>query len=88
MRQLSTEWFVGIDPAKKQTIEAAIRNSTPLVRQLNLVLDKWEEELTSAESKITDYDTPAWDVRQAHRNGDRARIRKLRDLLSFLKETK
>lgn len=86
MRQLSTEWFIGISPDRKEGIEQAIRNSSTLVIQVNNILDQWEEQLDAAESKISDYDTPSWECKQAHRNGDRSRIRKLRELFSFIKE--
>ncbi len=86
MKALSTEWFIGITPDRKEGFELAVRNSTIALRQLATILDKWEEDLNSAESKIADYDTPAWAAKQAHRNGDRSRIRKLRDLISFFKE--
>lgn len=81
---ISVEWFIDVPADKKQQIEAALRSSPVLVRQLNKLLDRWENELSAAESRISDYDTPSWGEKQAHRNGDRSRIRKLRDLLSFL----
>lgn len=86
MSKLSVEWFAGIKPEDKQKFEDTLRNSIVIVRQLNLLLDRWEDELKIAESKLADYETPAWAYKQAHRNGDRSRIRKLRDLLSFIKE--
>jgi hypothetical protein len=49
------------------------------------ILDEWEEDLTRQETKLSDFDTPNWEVRHAYRLGDRSRIRKLRDLLGFLK---
>lgn len=85
-KNLSVEWFTGIKPENKERFEETLRNSGTMVRQLLLLLDKWEGELDAAESKLTDYETPSWSAKQAHRNGDRSRIRKLRDLLSFIKE--
>jgi hypothetical protein len=73
-------------PERKEGFEQAIRNSHFVLKQLYHIVDQWEEQLNAAESKITDYDTPSWEAKQAHRNGDRSRLRKLRDLLSFLKE--
>lgn len=86
MRGMSTEWFVGIPADRKESYEQTIRNSGIALRQILVLCDKWEEDLNSAESKLSDYDTPSWEAKQAHRNGDRSRIRKLRDLLSFLQE--
>ena len=84
-RNPSTEWFMDISPDRKEGFEQTLRNSTLILRQLSHILDRWEEDLNSAESKLSDYDTPSWEAKQAHRNGDRSRIRKLRDLLSFHK---
>lgn len=84
MRGLSLEWFKGVPSERKEGVEAAIRNSTTALMQLSNVVDAWENELNRSETVITDYDNPSWAARQAHRNGDRARLRKLRDLLSFL----
>lgn len=86
MKPLSVEWFTGIKPENKQRFEETIRNSGTMVRQLLALIDKWEAELDTSDCKIADYDTPSWAAKQAHRNGDRSRLRKLRDLLSFLKE--
>lgn len=83
---LSVEWFFNVPADKKAGFEDALRNSTVMARQLLFLCDKWEQELSTGESKIGDYDTPSWACKQAHRNGDRARIRKLRELLSFLNE--
>lgn len=83
MKKLSIEWFTGLPPERKEDFEKLVRNSTILLRQLNVILDKWEDELNSAESKSADYDTPSWSHKQADRNGDRRRIRRMRELLSF-----
>ena len=86
MRGISTEWFTGIPADRKDAFEQTLKNSTFVLKQLLVLVDHWEEQLDVAESKISDYDTPSWEAKQAHRNGDRSRLRKLRDLLSFLKE--
>lgn len=86
MRNLSVEWFYGVEEKDRPDVEAAIRNSAVLLRQLNLIVERWDTEINSQEVKISDYDTPSWAARQAHRNGEKSRIRKLRDLISFIKE--
>lgn len=86
MRNLSLEWTKGIREAdKKQAFEDAVRNSTTALGRLYDILSEREEELLRAECNVSDYDTPNWATRQAHRNGERSQIRKLRDLLAFLK---
>lgn len=85
MRKLSVEWFRGLPEEKKEGFELALRNSSLALGRLYDLLDEWERDLDSAEAKLDDYDNPSWSHKQAHRNGDRSRIRKLRDLLGFLK---
>lgn len=85
MRPLSLEWTKGLEGKRKEQFELALRNSSTALSRLLDMTEEWEEELTRQECNVRDYDTPNWEVRQAHRNGDRSRIRKLRDLLSFLK---
>lgn len=82
--KLSLEWFKGVPPDRKDAYESVIRNSTVMAERLLALCDEWENDLSRAETKVSDYDTASWGYKQAHRNGDRARIRKLRDLLSFL----
>ena len=84
MKKLSIEWFTGIPRERHEEFEKLIRNSTILLRQLTAILDKWEGELDAGESKATDYETPSWSHKQADRNGDRRRIKRLRELLNFL----
>lgn len=82
---MKTEWFRGTPVDRREGLEQAIRHSTVALGRLYEILDLWEQDLNSAETRLEDFDTPNWEVRQAFRNGDRARIRKLRDLMSFLK---
>jgi hypothetical protein len=81
---ISLEWFKNVPQDKRKDYETIIRNSTIMARRLLELCDEWEEDLNRSESKITDYDSPSWGAKQAHRNGDRSRIRKLRELFSFL----
>ena len=82
--KISLEWLKGIPSDKKDDFEQIIRHSTIMATRLLELCDEWEADLDRAEAKVSDYDSPSWGYKQAHRNGDRSRIRKLRDLLSFL----
>jgi hypothetical protein len=82
---LSTEWIKTVPQDKREGFEEAVRNSVTALGRLYDLLDEWEEELNRQETKLADFESPNWAVKQAYRNGDRSRIRKLRDLLSFLK---
>lgn len=83
-KKLSLEWFRGNHkPADKEKLEQALRNSTYVLSKLLEVCDGWEQDLLRQSLSAADYDTPSWAYKQAHRNGDLSRIRKLKDLLSF-----
>lgn len=83
---LPLEWTKNLKTdQEKQDFESLLRNSTRVMSRLRSILDDWEKELTQREYAPNDYDSPAWGYKQAHRNGERSRIKKLKDLLSFLK---
>jgi hypothetical protein len=85
MKALSVEWTKGLDQKAKESLEQTIRNSTTALTRLLEIVEEREAELTRKECSVDDYDTPNWAVRQAHRNGERSQLRKLKDLLSFMK---
>jgi hypothetical protein len=86
VRNLSVEWFQGSRNDKdKKLREEMIRASTTMALALHEVLDRWEAELNKSEISKADFDTPNWAFKQAYRNGERARIQKVRDLIAFAK---
>lgn len=82
---LATIWFRGTPEDKKESFESVVRNSTIALYRLYEICEEWEDELTRAETKLDDFSGPNWALRQAYRNGDRSRIRKFKELLSFIK---
>jgi hypothetical protein len=84
-KQLSLEWTKGVPDERKASFVEVIRNSTIALNRLYEITEEWEEELNRQEIKLDDFAGPNWAQKQAFRNGDRSRIRKLRELLSFLK---
>lgn len=84
---LSLEWTAGMTPEQKENFERVLLNNSLLTDRINLILDQWENEIDRSELTIKDFDTPNWKYKQVFRNGDRSRIRKLKDLFSFRKKT-
>lgn len=84
----SVEWFRGLSEAEKEKFTGVLYADRIVLGRLLALAEEWEDELNRQETTIADYNTPNWAVRQAHRNGDRSRIKKLKDLLSFLKDPK
>lgn len=84
MKPLSTAWTKHLkDPEKKANLEGAIRNSqAALTRLRDLLL---EEDAALSNNQVSQPDNDAsWAFKQAHISGERLRIRKVLDLLSFL----
>lgn len=84
MKPLSTAWTKHLkDAEKKANLEGAIRNSqTALIRLRDLLV---EEDAALSNNQVSQPDNDAsWAFKQAHISGERLRIRKILDLLSFL----
>ncbi len=84
MKPLSTAWTKHLkDQERKSSLEGAIRNSSAALTRLRDLLQ--EEDAALSNNQITQPDNDAsWAYRQAHISGERSRIRKVLDLLSFL----
>jgi hypothetical protein len=84
LKPLSTAWTKHLkDPEKKKNLEGAVRNSqAALTRLRDLLL---EEDAALSNNQVSQPDNDAsWAFKQAHLSGERLRIRKVLDLLSFL----
>lgn len=85
MRKLYKVWTDNLkDPDEKERFEQALRNDTLVLGRLQEILDIKLTELESQEIKLADYDSPSWAAKQAHRNGYKAGVKFVEDLLSFL----
>jgi hypothetical protein len=73
------------DPDKKQNFESAVRASTTALGRLIEIIDDEERALESSSLTIKDFDDPSWAYKQAYRNGEKARLKKLRELIDFIK---
>lgn len=84
MKSLSTAWTKHLkDTEKKVALEGAIRNSGAALTRLRDLLREEDAALSNLQISQPDNDA-SWAYRQAHISGERARIRKVLDLLSFL----
>lgn len=81
---MSLEWTTGMTPAEKDAFEKLLRSSPRIVSRLKQICEQWEQAILSQQCKPDSYDTPSWAYKQAHLNGELSRIRKFKDLLSFL----
>lgn len=85
MGKVNYKWLDHLKtPAEKKDFEESIKASTYVLSRLQAILDEWKDELAREEFNYTQFDSPNWEVKQAFKLGDRARIDKVKDLLSFL----
>ena len=83
MKPLKLDWTKNLPPERKQGFEDALRNSTLVIDRLRQIMNEWEQSLLAEETTKDQYSSPSWAMLQAHRNGSREIIKKVRDLTDF-----
>lgn len=85
MSGLAVDWTKHLkDPEARKALEDSIRHSTVALGRLKAVIKEKIAVLHRAETSSEDYNNPGWAYRQADRNGRKAALKDLNDLLSFL----
>lgn len=83
-RSLSVQWTQHIkDKAEKEQLVQTILASKTIARELVRILDDQLGSLESQETSLDDFKEPSWEHRQAFRLGQKAQLKKLKELLSF-----
>lgn len=76
------DWTSNIkDPEAKAKFEDAIRSARPVLQRLFDISSNLESQIDRIETNIKVYDTPNWDVRQAHKNGNRETLNYYKTLI-------
>lgn len=84
MKPLLIEWTKHLsDPDQKENFEKTLRNNTLVLARLRDIVDEWEQTILREETKSDQYSTANWAMLQAHKNGNREIIKRLKDLISF-----
>lgn len=86
MAKPSLLWYTNLDENQKVAFEKTLLNSTLVLDRLYHILSKMEEEALKAETSTAQYETPNWQALQAHRNGLREALKKVKSLIGFHKE--
>lgn len=73
------------DDKERKDFITVLENSSLVLNRLKDILMEEIEVLDRQEGTIDDFKDPAWTHKQAFRNGDRARLRKLLDLITIKK---
>ena len=83
MKPLMSVWTKAAKgPEAKAKLEQTIRASTTIVGRLKEILEEEERELDKV-IVSANFESPAWACKQAFHLGEKARIKKLKDLLEI-----
>lgn len=70
------------DEKEKQRFENEVRNSRTILDRLSDIITELEQGLEDQELNPKAYDSPNWAYRQAHANGVKSGLRKVKTLLN------
>lgn len=79
-RSFPPNWFNGLSKKDADDLETNLKNSQ-IVEILRKIIASECQSISKATS--SDYDTPSWSHKQAHRNGMVEALRKIEKLLTF-----
>lgn len=83
MKSIPVDWIKHLPQERQKDFESILRNSSLLFARLNEITTEWERALDADDTTKPQYSSPAWAYLQAHKNGNREMIKKLKDLISF-----
>jgi hypothetical protein len=70
----------------KEKFEKSIRSAKHILERLTEILTEAENDLNNSEINSRNYDTPNWDYKQAHVNGQKSTLRTIKRLINLDKE--
>lgn len=87
MRQrFNSKWTKHLpNEADREQLKKTILGSRTALDRLKQLLSEELDSLENQELSSTDYDSPSWAFKQAHRNGERTFAKKVFELLTFEK---
>lgn len=86
MKNLPVVWTKHLrDSQSKTDLENTIKASRTALERLYQIIDEKEDVVLRTETTISDFDQPNWANKQAFRNGQRAALKEIRELLEFIK---
>lgn len=68
---------------EKQDFRRKVQGSKIVLDRLVALLEEYEQTLDRVETNIENYSTPSWDYRQAHKNGNREMIYRIKKLVNL-----
>lgn len=82
---MDIRWFNHLPPEKQEEFKKLVINSQLVFTRLLQIVEDDERAMLREETTLKDFDSPNWAYKQAFRNGDRSRLRKMKDLLNFVR---
>lgn len=80
-------WVKNIkDPTEKDNFEKSLRSSNVALSRLIDLLEEREAEINRQDATIDDFVNVDWAFKQAFRNGQKAMVREIKQLMAFTKE--
>lgn len=70
-------------PEEKERFENSLKGSRLVLERLAQMLDEEEADIDRSEMNLDTYSTPNWAEKQAHKNGQRSMLRKIKNLISL-----
>lgn len=81
---MMSQWTKNLSsPEEKERFQNSILGSRPVLERLCELLNEEEKDLDLSEFKDSVYDTPSWSAKQAHKNGERSMLRKIKSLINL-----
>jgi hypothetical protein len=79
-----TKWTEHLtDQSEKEGFEKSVKSARPVLNRLRDILKEQDKSIDRAELNADAYDNPAWAHKQAFRNGQRAALMRLIDLVDL-----
>lgn len=84
-----TAWTKHIsDPEEKKQFQNSVLGSKTVLQRLGAILGELEQEFDNVELDKRIYDLPNWDYRQAHMNGAKSILRKIKFIIDLDQDQK
>lgn len=78
---LSVIWTRHLPKKDKESFEKTVRGSVTALSRLKTILEEEYEAILKEEQSPSDFSDASWSHKQAFRNGEKSRLKKIKDLL-------
>ena len=86
---MKTAWVKNLQTdEEKKRFESSLVSARLVLDRLTQLLTEEEEGIDRSEFLIDTYESASWAAKQAHKNGQRAMLQKIKNLINLDQETK